>query len=69
MPYFSPLPSLTLFYSLHVTDTAPPILRIHCWCCNSHDWDFSIAPLAATYRVISFDLRGHGHSSAPPDLT
>jgi pimeloyl-ACP methyl ester carboxylesterase len=69
MPYFNPVPTLQLFYTLHGPESAPPLLLIHGWCCNSHDWDFSIAPFAQTYRVIAFDLRGHGHSTAPESLT
>lgn len=69
MPYFNPTPTLQLFYTVHGSKTAPPLLLIHGWCCNSHDWNFSIAPLADTYRVIAFDLRGHGQSNAPKELT
>jgi pimeloyl-ACP methyl ester carboxylesterase len=69
MPYFNPTPTLKLFYTLHGPESAPPLLLVHGWCCNSHDWDFSIAPLAQSYRVIAFDLRGHGQSNAPADLT
>lgn len=67
MPFFSPLPSLQLFYTLQGPETGPPLL-VHGWCCNSHDWNFHITPLAQTYRVIAFDLRGHGQSSAPLDI-
>lgn len=54
----------TLFF----TDegAGPPILLVHGWTCDSHDWQFQ-APslLSAGYRVIAVDLRGHGRSSVP----
>ncbi|KAJ4297945.1 hypothetical protein N0V90_005844 [Kalmusia sp. IMI 367209] len=68
MPFFNPTPSLSLFYTLHGPDTAPPLILVHGWCCNSHDWDFHIPLLSQTYRVIAFDHRGHGQSSAPTDI-
>ncbi|KAF2830205.1 alpha/beta-hydrolase [Ophiobolus disseminans] len=69
MPYFTPSPSLSLFYSLHGDATNPPILLIHGWACDSTDWSFTIPALMQKYHVITLDLRGHGHSSAPSSLT
>jgi len=55
---------VTLFY----TDEGdgPPVLFVHGWTCDSHDWSWQIpAFLDAGHRVIAVDLRGHGRSSVP----
>lgn len=33
---------------------------------NRHSWQWQVPALAAHYRVITFDLHGHGDSSVPP---
>ena len=63
MPY-SEQGEATIFY----TDegSGPPVLLVHGWTCDSHDWQFQLpALLGAGYRVIAADLRGHGRSSVP----
>ncbi|MPQ96484.1 alpha/beta fold hydrolase [Modestobacter sp. I12A-02628] len=57
---------------LFVTDTgplsgvgAPPVLLVHGWTCDSHDWSDQLDSLATRHRVIAPDLRGHGRSSTP----
>jgi pimeloyl-ACP methyl ester carboxylesterase len=46
-------------------DTGPPLLLVHGWTCDSHDWSFQLDAFAAVHRVLAVDLRGHGRSSAP----
>jgi pimeloyl-ACP methyl ester carboxylesterase len=61
---FATIGDATLFY----TDegSGQPVLLVHGWTCDSHDWQFQIpALLGAGYRVIAVDLRGHGKSSVP----
>ncbi|MFD0851441.1 alpha/beta fold hydrolase, partial [Actinomadura adrarensis] len=69
---FAELGDVRLFYS----DDAPgkddgdgeasvPLLLVHGYGADSHDWDFHIPDLASRHRVIAPDLRGHGYSSAP----
>lgn len=43
----------------------PPVLLVHGWTCDSHDWVFQLDAFAERHRVIAVDLRGHGRSSAP----
>lgn len=45
----------------------PPVLLVHGFTCDSHDWCYQMPALAPKHRVIAVDLRGHGHSSAPAD--
>jgi len=40
----------------------PPLVFLHGWCMSSRVWAFQ-DELAASYRVIKLDLRGHGRSS------
>jgi pimeloyl-ACP methyl ester carboxylesterase len=69
MPYFTCTSEVKLFYSLHGDPSNPPFLLIHGWSCDSTDWSFTIPALMQIYHVITFDLRGHGHSSAPESAT
>ena len=57
---------------LHVRDygplDAPAILLIHGWSQHHLCWSKQFeGPLAAEFRVIAFDIRGHGQSEAPLD--
>jgi pimeloyl-ACP methyl ester carboxylesterase len=53
---------------LDVSDegAGPAIVLIHGFLLAKETWDAQAAALAAHARVIRFDLRGHGGSSAPP---
>ena len=43
----------------------PWITLSHSLACNLHMWDDQMAALTKEYKVLRFDTRGHGHSSAP----
>jgi pimeloyl-ACP methyl ester carboxylesterase len=45
----------------------PPILMVHGFSCDGHDWMWQIPHFAERHRVIVVDLRGHGRSSVPDD--
>jgi len=42
-----------------------PVLLIHGLGSGRHDWDPQMAQLSTRYRVITYDVRGHGDSSKP----
>jgi pimeloyl-ACP methyl ester carboxylesterase len=46
-----------------------PLLLTHGYSASSAMWQPNLAVLAATRRVITWDIRGHGHSASPRDLT
>ncbi|CAO2651015.1 Nn.00g093120.m01.CDS01 [Neocucurbitaria sp. VM-36] len=69
MPYFQRSEDLKIFYTIHGEASSPPFLLIHGWACDSMDWSWTIPALIQEYQVIAFDLRGHGHSSAPENIT
>jgi pimeloyl-ACP methyl ester carboxylesterase len=47
----------------------PPLLLVHGWTCDSHDWSWQIDAFSETHRVIAVDLRGHGRSSVENDYS
>ncbi|HLA31157.1 MAG TPA: alpha/beta fold hydrolase, partial [Pseudomonas sp.] len=42
-----------------------PVLLVHGLGSSTLDWEYQIPDLAAHYRVIALDLRGHGRSDKP----
>jgi pimeloyl-ACP methyl ester carboxylesterase len=42
-----------------------PLLLVHGWSANLRCWGAAADDLAARFRVIAVDLRGHGYSDAP----
>jgi pimeloyl-ACP methyl ester carboxylesterase len=46
----------------------PAVVLLHGWAQAAHAWrELMAGPLAEHYRLVAPDLRGHGHSEAPPD--
>ena len=44
-------------------DDAPTLLLVHGWTCAIRFWSAQITALAREFRVVAFDLRGHGRSA------
>ncbi len=66
MPYLQITPSLSLYYLSLGPSSAPAALLIHGLTCDLHDWSWQTPFLLRLgFRVILFDLRGHGRSSSP----
>ncbi|MEV0619872.1 alpha/beta hydrolase [Nonomuraea sp. NPDC050404] len=67
MPYAEAGEGVRLFYTDDGTGHGdlPPLLLVHGWGTDSHQWSWHIDALAAGHRVIAVDLRGHGYSSVP----
>jgi 3-oxoadipate enol-lactonase len=60
--------SVDIYYEIHgaVADAKRPwIVFAHSLACNSAMWKQQAAEFAKRYRVLLFDTRGHGRSSAP----
>ncbi|MFN8640799.1 MAG: alpha/beta hydrolase [Candidatus Binatia bacterium] len=49
------------------TVDGPPVLFLHGGSAHAHWWDFVVPHLAARFRCIALDLRGHGESARPAD--
>lgn len=52
-----------LFYEEHGQGT--PVVLIHGLGSSALDWEMQIPALAAHYRVVAMDVRGHGRSQKP----
>ena len=63
MPFADVDDGVALFYTEH--GAGPPLLMVHGWSCDSHDWMWQIPALEQGRRLIAMDLRGHGRSSVP----
>ena len=63
---FADVGAVRLFYTDEGTGD-PPVLFIHGYTCDSHDWQWQLPSFGALHRVIAADLRGHGRSSAPEE--
>jgi len=54
--------NLMISYNDHGPENAPVILFIHGYPLNKSMWNRQVEELKSTYRVIAYDVRGHGDS-------
>ena len=54
--------NLSVSYNDHGPDDAPAIIFIHGFPLNKSMWDIQTEALKKNYRVIAYDIRGHGNS-------
>ena len=52
-----------LYYESH--GAGQPVVLVHGLGSSTRDWEPQVAGLAARFRVITFDVRGHGRSAKP----
>ncbi|MEX2416089.1 MAG: alpha/beta hydrolase [Paenibacillaceae bacterium] len=62
---FAKINGTTLHY--HVKGEGLPIIFIHPPLLTKANFNYQVAQLSGIYRVITFDIRGHGHSVASRD--
>lgn len=60
MPYFITSDSCRIYYEEH--GSGKPLIFIHGWACNHRFFKYQTGELYDNYRVILYDLRGHGRS-------
>ena len=53
-------------YELPGRDDAPPVVLVHGLGLNRHCWQWTLPALVDRYRVLTYDLYGHGASARPP---
>ncbi len=58
------LDDIELYYEIH--GVGDPLLLIHGLGSSSRDWELQVGFFSHQYRVIVFDVRGHGKSGKPP---
>ena len=56
-----------IHYESHGADTGPPILLSHGYGATARMWDGQVAAFADRWRLILWDMRGHGQSGDPHD--
>lgn len=49
----------------HWSESGPPLILLHAATTTSSSWNIIAPRLASEFRVMAFDLRGHGLSSKP----
>src|SRR3984885_10966101 len=54
-----------LYYEVH--GGGPPLLLTHGYSSSSHMWAGQVAPFAQHFKLIIWDMRGHGRTSSPDD--
>src|SRR6187549_818277 len=59
--------NLSVSYNDHGPDDAPAIIFIHGFPLNKSMWDIQVEALKENYRVIAYDIRGHGNSEQGMD--
>jgi pimeloyl-ACP methyl ester carboxylesterase len=59
--------NLSVSYNDHGPDDAAVIIFIHGFPLNKSMWDIQVEALKENYRVISYDIRGHGDSDPGSD--
>jgi pimeloyl-ACP methyl ester carboxylesterase len=50
-----------------VTGDGPVVLCTHGYSLTGHLWQGAVTALQDRYRVVTWDIRGHGHSDSPTD--
>jgi len=56
-----------LYYEVH--GDGPPVLLTHGYSSSSHMWEGQVAAFSKHYKLITWDMRGHGHSDYPDNLS
>jgi pimeloyl-ACP methyl ester carboxylesterase len=48
-------------------EDAPTVVLVHGWTCRREFWAAQLGALSDRFRLVTYDLRGHGRSEAPAD--
>jgi pimeloyl-ACP methyl ester carboxylesterase len=54
-----------IYYEVH--GDGPPVLLTHGYSSSSHMWEGQVGPFGEHYRLIRWDMRGHGKTDYPED--
>src|SRR3954462_12730789 len=65
MPHFV-TPACSLHYQIDGPENAPALLLSNSLGCTLDMWDAQVRALSGRFRVVRYDVRGHGRSAAPP---
>ena len=56
---------IEIHYELHGKDGAPWLVLSHSLACSLRMWDPQIEAFKGSHRILAYDMRGHGLTSAP----
>ncbi|MGA2135686.1 MAG: 3-oxoadipate enol-lactonase [Bryobacteraceae bacterium] len=62
---FLPIGDLRHYYRLDGADSRPVLMFAHSLGCDHGQWDAQVAALQPHFRVLRYDIRGHGATDAP----
>jgi pimeloyl-ACP methyl ester carboxylesterase len=62
------LNSIDINYEVHGSAGAMPLVLAHGYTASLEMWRDHVAPLAAKYRLVIYDTRGHGQTTAPQSM-
>ena len=54
-----------LYYEISGSEGAPWLILSHSLACTVRMWDPQVAAFKDRYRILNYDMRGHGQSAAP----
>ena len=54
-----------LYYEVHGKEGAPWLVLSHSLACSARMWDPQIEAFGDRWRILAYDMRGHGASAAP----
>ena len=54
-----------LYYELHGKEGAPWLIFSHSLACTVRMWDPQVEAFQSKFRILNYDMRGHGATSAP----
>src|SRR5688572_32098868 len=55
-----------LYYEVTGKEGAPWLVLSHSLACTVRMWDPTVEALTDRFRILNYDMRGHGQSAAPP---
>ena len=61
------LNGINFYYEVH--GEGYPLLLLHGFAGTTKSWEPQVAPLSEVYRFIHYDMRGHGQSDSPEELS
>lgn len=59
---------LDVYYEVHGEGNAEPLLLIHGLGSSTEDWEPQVSFFARRYKVVTYDVRGHGRTDKPKAL-
>lgn len=56
---------IEMHYEIHGKGSAPWLVLSHSLACSGRMWDPQVAAFKDRYRILNYDMRGHGQTEAP----